>query len=387
VQNLFLHRRGPPCFFLVAKKKHRAAEVLQEEVTSKLSHKVRICLLQRILFLTFVTTYRWTFKSKLIFFILEHRDELIHLFDDMSTFNIQGFTEFKEIQQAKGFLSFLKTFMNVFLLNLFGAIFERTDQLYKMLQKKHLDITYSMNSINSSIRFFEELKSRGFTGIWDASISCCVPPSDSVRSRGRPRGDGHTLSTEEKCREIMNSVLTVLIEKMTSRFENFESLKFVELLCCDKFESYSTVDGNFPQETLDLLEHSFPDLFDIRKLKAELSVIYSDPNSKEVSLIELHERLGQDTGLRVAFKETLKLCQLVICLPSTSVSAERAFSAMRRIKTYLRTCMLEDRFSCLGFLSIEREYIAQLYKDRQSFYDSVISEYVKKNRRADFEFR
>jgi hypothetical protein len=44
----------------------------------------------------------------------------------------------------------------------------------------------------------------------------------------------------------------------------------------------------------------------------------------------------------------------------TSATAERSFSSLRRMKTYLRSTMTQDRLSNLALLYIEREVSGQL---------------------------
>lgn len=50
-----------------------------------------------------------------------------------------------------------------------------------------------------------------------------------------------------------------------------------------------------------------------------------------------------------------KHLQLAITIPVSSSTCERSFSTMRRVKTWLRTTMAEDRFSSLAMLNIERD--------------------------------
>lgn len=42
-------------------------------------------------------------------------------------------------------------------------------------------------------------------------------------------------------------------------------------------------------------------------------------------------------------------------MPVTTATAEHSFSAMRRIKTYLRSTMGEERFSSLALLHVHRD--------------------------------
>ena len=61
----------------------------------------------------------------------------------------------------------------------------------------------------------------------------------------------------------------------------------------------------------------------------------------------------------------------------TSAESEQSFSALKRIKTRLRSTMGQERLSALAILSIEREIAEELD------YDSVIDQFASsdKNRR------
>ena len=55
-----------------------------------------------------------------------------------------------------------------------------------------------------------------------------------------------------------------------------------------------------------------------------------------------------------AFPSIIRLLILAMTFPVTSASAERSFSALKRIKSYLRSTMHQDRLCHLAILSIER---------------------------------
>ena len=54
------------------------------------------------------------------------------------------------------------------------------------------------------------------------------------------------------------------------------------------------------------------------------------------------------------FHQRFHLCRIALALPVSSASCERSFSALKLIKSHLRTTMNDDRLSNLGVLSIER---------------------------------
>ena len=67
--------------------------------------------------------------------------------------------------------------------------------------------------------------------------------------------------------------------------------------------------------------------------------------------------------LRQAFPTLLKLLQIALTICVTSAQCERYFSALKRIKTYLRSTMTEQRLVDLAVLSIERDIAQQLEID------------------------
>ena len=87
-----------------------------------------------------------------------------------------------------------------------------------------------------------------------------------------------------------------------------------------------------------------------------------------------------------ACSEVLKLCELALTIPATSVSTERSFSALKRIKTFMRNSTRQERFSHLALLSIEKELIQEMAL-QQHFYDEVIDEFAKKTRRIPLSFK
>lgn len=89
-------------------------------------------------------------------------------------------------------------------------------------------------------------------------------------------------------------------------------------------------------------------------LKAEAVVLKNVLQTKqlECNLENLKKEVKEDLTPNV-----FKLLQVAIGIPVSSAGCERSFSAMRRIKTWLRTTMEQDRFSSLALLNIENELV------------------------------
>ena len=56
------------------------------------------------------------------------------------------------------------------------------------------------------------------------------------------------------------------------------------------------------------------------------------------------------------FPEFSKVVYILAVMPATSCSAERSFSALRRLKTYLRSTMGQQRVNNIALVNIERAY-------------------------------
>lgn len=73
---------------------------------------------------------------------------------------------------------------------------------------------------------------------------------------------------------------------------------------------------------------------------------------KEVNYNNIKLHLSKDV-----FPNLFKIMQVAVTLPVSSATCERSFSAMRRINTYLRANMNQDRFTNLAILNIEKDIL------------------------------
>jgi hAT family C-terminal dimerisation region len=64
---------------------------------------------------------------------------------------------------------------------------------------------------------------------------------------------------------------------------------------------------------------------------------------------------SQPETVRHLFRETVKIVQILLVVPATAASAERTFSSLRRLKTWLRRTMTQKRLTHLALLHCHRE--------------------------------
>ena len=96
--------------------------------------------------------------------------------------------------------------------------------------------------------------------------------------------------------------------------------------------------------------------FDSSLLKTQLCIMESRLKSeKTITLSTIKEFITTLGEARSLLSEVVKLVSLVLVMPATNATSERSFSALRRVKTYLRGSMKQSRLNHLMVLHVHRE--------------------------------
>ena len=76
------------------------------------------------------------------------------------------------------------------------------------------------------------------------------------------------------------------------------------------------------------------------ELYTEFSMLKNAMEGADYSLAALKEKM---CTYKAFFPQVTRLVHLLLVIPATSATAERSFSSLRKIKTYLRTTMKQER--------------------------------------------
>ena len=82
-----------------------------------------------------------------------------------------------------------------------------------------------------------------------------------------------------------------------------------------------------------------------------------------------------------SFPQLLKLLILFLTIPVTVATAERSFSKLKIIKSYLRSSMSQERLDGLAMLAIEKSAITPDIEER------IIKDFLQRNARRRTRFR
>lgn len=350
---------GLAAFFSKSSKRTRA---LDEEVHKRLPR---------------VAPTRWNYNGRLVQTVHEHRESLITLFENI----IQSKDDWdpETLNLSRGYLDALKRDFNFnFLLDVFSEIFPLTDILFNILQSKSNDIGFCIQKIKEfQLRVAE--KRNEFERFWETvgQVINLEPP------RKRPR-TGDVGDHKMTYRRLFNEIMDNINGQLTTRFKNFSNLQFLELCNFNSFKNKP-----FPKIAFESLKETYGNFFDAAALRSELTVLYSSESDENVDRKQNANELLtfiKENELDQAYSEVLKLCQLVLTMPATSASTERSFSTLKRLKTYIRNSTSEDRLSKLALLSIEKELLTEMSAS-DTFYNQVISEFAKKQRRIELHYK
>ena len=128
----------------------------------------------------------------------------------------------------------------------------------------------------------------------------------------------------------------------------------------------------------------YKDIIDSQKLLREFDLFYTIKSSLNLDNFEKlysYLKLKQDfrESFKTGFPNILVSLKIYLTSPIASVTSERGFSCLKRIKTYLRSTMLQDRLSSLAILNFESEFIKLIN------IEDVIDEFASnKNRKFAF---
>lgn len=305
---------------------------------------------------------RWNFNSRVVCTIFEHREAIIEVMQKL----LNESKNVSTTNQASGYAHILTNSDFVSWLNLFYKIMPQVDLLFGKFQAREIDAVIA----NKNILSFETALTHIRNSITESSDTNNSEPSTSKRRKT-------CVEFVQEAKEVCD----IIICQAKERFSFTGHLVAASLFFSENYSQYSTC---FPVKKFEEAIKTYP-FFDGQKLRTELIVMYETKEFQLISgLLQLYDFISQNSELSETFSETLKLVKLLITIPMASAEAERCFSTLKRIKTFLRNTMGQERLSALAMLSKERDLIESI----PDFNQRVIDKFAAaKDRRMDFLFK
>ncbi|XP_008178902.1 52 kDa repressor of the inhibitor of the protein kinase-like [Acyrthosiphon pisum] len=240
-------------------------------------------------------------------------------------------------------------------LSILNHIFQYTQSLCKYLQSKNIDLVVAVNHINlvkNQLSCIRENATTEFNKLFidinkrlnDFELTIEMP---RLAKRQKYRDNIPTKDPEEYFRiTLFLPFLDSFVQQLNDRFVNHQNI-------ISGFQMF-VKSSEFDEEKLrELVEFYAKDVDDFDRVKSETILwnrYLTDSNKQYNSVIQILNECNPDL-----FPNIYKLLQILITLPITSCEAERSFSTLKRIKSYLRNSTSERRLNGLAALNIHYE--------------------------------
>ena len=299
----------------------------------------------------------WDDSSQWVDIVTKNRNDM----EDVLTYiqeHPQMFDQ-KTKNESQGLLAALSSFDFNFLLQVYSQLFCPCFLVLKLLNTKS-SCLLNFERITQQIR---EMRVTKFNGIW----------KNVTEKHGHPSMKKTPSLTPEKVYEsLVIEILDTLVTHLTERFKLEKHFQFMELLDVQKFYVHSL---NFPQPALDCLKNLYSGIFDIERVRLELSVMYASQDFAKSSLEKLLEFFN-NFQLGEGFREVFKLISLVLTFPVLTSTANS--STLKRIESYLHNKQEQQLSFNLALMFVEKSYLKEAMS-KETFYEKVISDFSKKS--------
>ena len=267
--------------------------------------------------------------------------------------------------EAVGLYHHIHSFQFISCLVIFTRVMSFTKSLSDHLQSRDLDLVSAADLVTSTMQILKELRTdekweHTFKYINDVAALHDIEIEERRRRR-RPRpavrddyvtestlGHRDPLNTSQSLKlDVYFPVLDHILSEMERRFSerNLEIMKGLQA-CSPKsshFLDFSELDALSKFYGL-----SGDGLFSTECVLAKRCLTDKNPET----VMDVYSHL---LPLQSAFPTLYKLIRIALTIAVSTAHCERTFSALKRIKTYLRTTMGEQRLSDIALLSIERD--------------------------------
>lgn len=272
--------------------------------------------------------------------------------------------------KAKGILSSLEKFETLFSLKLGHLMFSAAEQVSRALQGKDTSLQKALSAVKLAKEYYRrQRQEESFNAFYDIVVSKAeklgVEPPILPRYRKRPARleDGsqpHRFNTaKDYYRQIYYQTCDLLLRELEDRFQQKDLLPTVlplEMVLIKAANKEEFIDE------LDKIKQScYKNDLDFSSLTAQLSLLHDAvkeacPLVRKVTTIRtVCDAMNAQNSFKSLLSEVHKLLRLYLSIPITSATAERTFSVLRRLLTYLRSTMTEKRLNNCLLLHVHKD--------------------------------
>ena len=271
-------------------------------------------------------------------------------------------------QAYDGVLAALEKFEIFFGLKLGHLLFGAAEETSKALQAKDTSVKEAVSAVSVTRAFYlrqreDKAFDEFYAGVVAQANSLQIGEPKLPRYHTPPKrfggADAHQFDEPKKYfRQKYFAACDVLIQELLDRFEQKEFMQPV--LAIESLLIKSAKGECHADEVRTVKESVFKDDLNFDSLERHLGVLVDVvhlvlPQVQKVTSIQTICEVMKADPYRSMLSEVHKLLRLYLTLPITSSTSERAFSTLRRLQTYLRSTMMEQRLNNCMLLHIHKD--------------------------------
>lgn len=249
-----------------------------------------------------------------------------------------------------------------FMTVLWGCLLDRLNKASKQLQSVNIDVSVIVDIYDSLIEYTKSLRNPIIFNEYEnkAKLLSVVKEYKKSRNRVFRRKSFHD-ETRNQEQELEGSdkfrvkTYTVILDCLTNELEDrraayflfnsrFSFLGKLTEYSVDEIMEFAKILQNVYKEDL---EEDFPN--ECIHLQAHLK------NKDKMSILQLCKWL-KEYGFYEMYPNIDIAIRIFVCTPAANCSTERSFSCLKRIKTYLRSQIKQERLNSMAILTIESSF-------------------------------
>ena len=311
---------------------------------------------------------RWTVRTGAIAAVLKNYAALLQALENISE---ESHDEYG--RKANGLLAQLERFDTFFGLVLSHLVFSGTEQTSINLQSRDTSVQEALSAAEISKSYLRRLRSDdSFKDFFERAVKqgkefTGEPTLPRYRRPPRRLDEGsapHRFnSPEEHYKMHYFYALDLVIEEISVRFsqESMSVPKDLETLLINAANHQEAVQITMPESLQPMYSRDVNMQKAVHQLQMLPDLVNAFKQSQKISRLQvtsmrtIAEILNTVPFAKAMFSEIDKLLRLYLTIPVTTSTAERSFSSLRRVKTYLRSTMTEERLNNILLLHTHRE--------------------------------
>jgi len=264
----------------------------------------------------------------------------------------------------------------------------------KQMQEKDMLIDVAIKKVKGLISFFEGYRETGFLQALESAKEIALEMdigTTFTKKRKITRKRHHdenpedtniaTMSPEELFRiEYFNTLIDQAIVSLETRFEQYKEYQknFGFLFTSETLRSLDNQSLKSSCDNLEaVLKKDEKSNIDAKELYMELKFLQDFIPEERMGPVEIL-RFLKEHG---CFPNATIAYRVLLTIPVTVASAERSFSKLKLLKTYLRSTMTQERLNDLAIIALEGELLEKID------YEHIIEDFISKNTKRMMLFK